>query len=1061
MRGEMIDPPSTATSRVDRRNAARLLTEALATPPEDASADDWLSDAPAPEPARRFGRFELLEELSRGGMGLVYRARQLGAGRIVALKLILPHHLGTPELVARFRGEAEAAATLDHPHILPVYEVGEHQGQPFFSMKLAEGDSLARRARPLPPREAAKLVAQVARAVHHAHQRGILHRDLKPGNILLDAAGQPFVADFGLAKWLGRSSDLTVSQAMLGTPNYIAPEQARGASADLTTAADTYALGAVLFDLLTGRPPFVGDSLLETLRAVQEDAPPAPTALRPEVPRDLEIICLKCLEKDPAARYASAEALAQDLENYLAGRPIHARPLGPAAQALRWSRRNPVIAGLACALLVALALVSIVSTVAAMRVSSARDRALAAEKKATSLLRESYVAQARASRRTGAAGQRFDSLSALTRAAQIAPGADLRDEAAATLALCDVQLDQLLPAVRTRPTAPIAYDPASGRIAVEAEPGLIELRPADGRGESIRFGQAGHSAVQFFTPFAGDGRFLVSRHVGGAARVWDVAARRLVREWPGRPTGGLSPLFAFDAALAADGRTLALGRPAGGLTFHDLGAEGAEIGHWESPLVVAAVAWSPGSTRLAVVTRGNNLLRLLPHGGNGAVLELPHPATVVHCAWSPDGAWLAAACRDSMVYVWDTISGQLRQTLRGHRDGANFVQFHPQAPLLASTSRDKTVRLWDYRVGLPLAVHAAEGAEPNLRFTRDGTRLFSGTFEVQPRLLRIASDAIWTPLRLPAPGQGEVAGLFCAFQYSPDGEFLALASRESIRLLDAATGRELAALTFDPGQEKAVAFDPRDGSLYVSSRGSGTSRRPILREGNTVRLGEPQAVDGEAGFLLSAVRGDGATLVLTSRSAGQVRVLFPAEPKRTPLAVAHPEVWQAALSPDGRWLLTSSTGTSGKPEAPRIWSLADGTMVRELPGIGPSGMGAFPPDSRRLAANGDKLTGLLEVDGWRPGPRLPEKAEKVGTFPCYSPDGKLLAIYLVDRIQILDAATAAPLVVVEPPVAIGGLARLAFHPNNHTLAAMGPDGAVHVWDLAQLRRELREIGLDW
>ncbi|MBS0659085.1 MAG: protein kinase [Verrucomicrobia bacterium] len=1056
-----MSAPSTSTGRRLARHEAAALLDGLAAA-DGATAGDWLSLEPDPaRTGRHFGRYELLDEISRGGMGVVYRARQQGAERIVALKVILPHHLGTPEMLARFRGEAEAAAALDHPHILPIHEVGEEQGQPFFSMKFAEGDSLARHARPLAPRAAAELVAKVARAVHHAHQRGILHRDLKPGNILLDAAGEPFVADFGLAKFLDRSSDLTLSQAMLGTPNYIAPEQARGPASGLTTAVDVYGLGAVLYDLLTGRPPIVAASLLETVRAVQDDAPPAPTTLRPDLPRDLEIVCLKCLEKDPSARYASAEALAIDLEHFLAGRPIQARRLGAAAQVWRWSRRNPVAAGLAAALALALVAGTIVSTVAAMRVAAARDRAVAAEQRSNQLLRGSYVAQARATRRTGEAGQRFDSLAVLTRAAALQPGADLRDEAAAVLALADVQRERLLPAVRRRATAPIAFDPASGRIAVEsATAGVIELRPAEGDGEPLRLNPAGGPAVQFFTPFAGDGRFLVTRHVGGLARAWDVSARRLVAEWPERPTGGLNALFSFDAALSPDGHELALGGPGGGLTFHDLTRDGLESGRWNSPLVVAAVAWAPDASRLAVAVRGDQIVRLLARRGDAPPVELPHPATVVHGTFSPDGAWLAAGCRDSNIYLWETATGQLRQVLRGHRDGINFLQFHPTAPLLFSTARDKTVRVWNHRAGLPLAVQAAEGAEPNLRFTRDG-RLFCGSFEVQPRLLRVAERPVWTALRLPAPGQGESAGLFSALQFSPDGTLLATASRERVRLLSSVDGRELATLPFDPGQEKSVAFDPRGDALYVSSRASGTTRRPLLRVGSDVRFGEPQSIATEPGFLLSAVSGDGRTLVLTSRSAGQIRLLRPDDPAAAPLVLTHPEVWQAALSPDGRWLLTTSTGTSGQPETPRVWQLPEGKLVRELPTIGPSGMGAFSPDGRRLAANGDQWTGLLEVGTWQPGPRLPERTEKSGTFPCYSPDGKWLVIHVIDRLQLLDATTGAPLVALEPPVPFGGLARLAFAPSGERLAAMGPDGALHVWDLKLLRTELQSLGLAW
>src|SRR5215212_9613145 len=269
-------------------------------------------------------RYDLVEEIARGGMGVVYRAVQHGSQRQVAVKMILAEQAATPGMMERFRAEAEAVASLDHPHILPIYEIGESGGRLFYSMRFADGGTLRERAPQFSePREAARLIATIARAVHHAHERGILHRDLKPGNVLLDGAKRtPFVSDFGLAKWIGRESRLTIVQSALGTPHYIAPEQASGNSTRLTAAADVYSLGAMLYELLTGRPPFAGDTALETLRLARETATPPPRKFKPSVPRDLEVICLKCLAKEPRARYPTAAALAADLERWLEGLTI-------------------------------------------------------------------------------------------------------------------------------------------------------------------------------------------------------------------------------------------------------------------------------------------------------------------------------------------------------------------------------------------------------------------------------------------------------------------------------------------------------------------------------------------------------------------------------------------------------------------------------------------------------------------------------------------------------------------------------------------------------------------
>jgi serine/threonine protein kinase/tetratricopeptide (TPR) repeat protein len=348
-----------ATTRLDTGVCVScLLLEGLETGGEVSSAayESVLAEVDAPDRRWHLGNYEILDEIGRGGMGVIYRARQRHSRRIVAVKRVLSYQADSHETLVRFRREAEAAASLDHPNILPIYEVSESEdGLPFFSMKFATGGSLQSAASSLrhDARKCVQLMAKVAGAVEYAHGRGVLHRDLKPGNILLDDRGEPLVSDFGLAKWLDANKDITKSLTAIGTAGYIAPEQAEGTATDLTPAADVYSLGAILFGLLTGRPPFLGDNPLSVIRQASETQAPKLRTLAPSLDRDLETMCTRCLERDPKARYQCAGDLAADLERWLDGQPIVARPVSPPARIWRWSRRNPklVATGLAGLLL--------------------------------------------------------------------------------------------------------------------------------------------------------------------------------------------------------------------------------------------------------------------------------------------------------------------------------------------------------------------------------------------------------------------------------------------------------------------------------------------------------------------------------------------------------------------------------------------------------------------------------------------------------------------------------------------------------------------------------------
>jgi tetratricopeptide (TPR) repeat protein len=431
-----LSPASLPTSPIASPARPSGHEDATLLPRDDATVDLGQSASPispgaglrAPEVSplhsriRYFGDYEIVREIARGGMGVVFQARQVSLNRLVALKMILAGQLADEGAVRRFHIEAEAAANLDHPGIVPIFEVGEHEGQHYFSMGFVEGQSLSGllSAGPLPPREAAALLAKVADAIDYAHRRGVIHRDLKPANILLDQAGNPRVTDFGLAKKVEEDSGLTGSGQVMGTPSYMAPEQAGGKRGEVGPAADVYALGATLYALVSGRPPFQAASAIDTIRMVIGEEPVSPRKLNASVPLDLETICLKCLEKEAGERYASASALADDLRRYLAGEPILARPVGAAGRAWRWSKRNPLAAALLTVVAILTATGTSTITVLWLRADRSRREAVAAGEQTRRALVDAVAAGERADRARAeavAAGRRAEASAATARRA--------------------------------------------------------------------------------------------------------------------------------------------------------------------------------------------------------------------------------------------------------------------------------------------------------------------------------------------------------------------------------------------------------------------------------------------------------------------------------------------------------------------------------------------------------------------------------------------------------------------------------------------------------------------
>lgn len=533
--------------------------------------DEIAPDGTPFTPGQQFGDYELVAFLARGGMGLVYKARQATLNRIVALKMISRGQLASAADVARFKAEAAAAATLDHPHILPIFEVGERDALNYFSMKLIEGGSLADRFADFGKRpgdrerlrSVVRILADVCRAVHFAHQRGVLHRDLKPANVLLDADDHPYVTDFGLAKRVEGDSDLTQSGAILGTPSYMAPEQAR-AEKTLSTAADVYSLGAMVYELISGRPPFRGDTPLQTLMQVLDTEPTRPRSINATVDRDLETIALKCLEKEPTKRYPSAFALADDLERWLRGEPIQARPSTTLERAIKWAKRRPAAAALVGVSAAATVILVAGLTAAVLIVSDkARQTEEALRRESDSLQRES---DARAKLAATLAAEKQTAYVQRVMAAQFALQGNNVSQAQRFLDACPTELRgwewrYLKGQCHGEMTdLPSVAQAVVDRLPVVFSPDGKSFAALDGPARALRLGHTESGRSDFAIPldphvrpqpaYSPDGRYLGVARADGV-QIWDVAGRAPLTTLADSPPDIESISFSPDGRLVA------------------------------------------------------------------------------------------------------------------------------------------------------------------------------------------------------------------------------------------------------------------------------------------------------------------------------------------------------------------------------------------------------------------------------------------------------------------------------------------------------------------------------
>ncbi len=1016
-----------------------------------------LAGAPSPAPT---DDYEFVAELGRGGMGVVSLARQRSLGRLVALKVIAAGGADTGPAAARLLREARAAAAITHPHVVAVHEVGQGPAGAFFAMEYCEGGNLRERLRagPLPPRAAAALGRKLADAVACAHAVGILHRDLKPSNILLTSAGEPKLSDFGLSASLaGATGELTRTGEIAGSPSYLAPETL-AAGTTPTPAVDTYGLGVVLYECVTGRPPFTGDSAAAVLAQIATYEPVPPRRLNPAVPRDLETIILKCLEKNPAARYASVGELRDDLDRLLAGHPIHARPISAAGRLVRWARRKPGLAA-------ALAVIFLGSTASALllaernrSLASALARSEAAEAGARHALRDSLLAQARAIRHTAREGHRFEALAALRQAAAIATDAPARSEAIAALALPDWSERQDHPGQWADGTSHTAVTPLPDFTAFihETDQGVFTRRRFPG-GQIVWTWPGVGSPRAGATVISPDGRWVAARLQNDEIHVLDAATGAPVFKLTGRPFAyKASRIWGYgtDMAFSADGTRFAATRPEGGVTIHGV-PDGTIIAVWDTPEWITSLAFAHHGSRLAAggsVQRGQNLLAVLD-AATGAVLARIKPESRVEfIAWSADDRWIAAGTRPLQVHAAGDLALRAvlpeRSALHGH--------FLPEGRHLLISEQVGQTRLWEIDTGR-LVLSKSDSGRPGVWFA-DGEPLRQWRYFTDGRVVieALHSSAIFLAVPPPYP-RYTTPSIADPLDISPDGRWLSLGGWRDPSLYDLLNHQWR--FVPPPGAEGSLSsarFAADSQTLWT-----GQSRGPLrLRRFDPAQpsLDEGELVPGHDNFLPTDLHRKSGLLALADYYGGRYRLLDTAT-RAIVSEWSAPRAAFAAFSPDGRWLATGpEPGPGARSEVREVPS---GRIVRTLNETGGQ-LVTWSPDGRWLLANeGSTGTRLWRTTDWSAGPNLPAIAQGSSRRAAFSPDSRLLAVNENNFILLLRPETGEEIARLEAPEQNRFSPVLRFTPDGKTLIVPRLDGSLHLWSLSAIRAELGKLGLGW
>lgn len=825
--------------------------------------------------------YELIDILGHGGMGVVYRARQTALNRMVALKMIIAGPHAAEAMLARFKAEAEAIAQLQHSNIVQIYDIGEHEGQPYFSLELVEGGSLAQKliGHPQPPRDAGRLVEVLARAIHAAHETGIVHRDLKPANILLQpmtsktspgqssrsfshtsmqaatAYGTPKITDFGLAKNLSASQlGMTHTGSIMGTPSYMSPEQAMGENKEIGPPTDVYALGAILYECLVGRPPFRADTPLNTIMEVVRGEPVPPRRLQPKVPRDLETIALKCLEKPPGRRYSSALHLADDLQRYLDGLPITARPAGRVERAVKWIRRRPTLAALLGTVAVAVLALIGGGIWAYQAVTKRAHEAEAAHAKATEAVELGRQRLVRLCVANGA--RQLDAGDLLGSILWFAEGLKLDQSSPQAEAMHRKRLGATLDLsprlvhvwAHEGPVNIALYSPDGLRILTGGSDGSVHIWDSiTGKPTTFPLEHGGPVTCAAFSP---DGTQAITCGPDGFAHLWDLtkgnrihsfgvgaplshvafhpdgkrvvlAAKagglRFLSTETGKPLSGILPNDGkvLDIALSPDGSVLMVAAEGGNVRFWDTTTYAAAAAPLKLASAVNSARYSPDGKRIATGCADGTVQVWDPQSGS-AVLSRPfrHRGGVSRVAFSPDGKWLAVGSEDKTAQVWDIAAGVRLTPPMMHGSRVDSVEFSPDGRWLVTISDDNTVRTWNAQTGLPVAPILRHNSAPlTVCFSPDGRGILTGNQDGLARLWWLRPPAFLPegPASPPADGIRTVP--------SPEGSLIVTFGGEPYARVRRASNREPVSPPLrHEGAVTAAAFSPSGEWLVTGSK---------------------------------------------------------------------------------------------------------------------------------------------------------------------------------------------------------------------------------------------------